>query len=132
MKVLDNLYYTEKDDYLKVDGDVAFFGVTDYAQEQLGEITYVDFESLEVGKHYDKDEEVCTIEAAKTAETIIMPVSGEIVEINEEIEDDPEVVNEDCYGKGWIFKIKLSDKSELDGLMNAEAYKKMLEDRENN
>ncbi|PID26887.1 MAG: glycine cleavage system protein H [Candidatus Cloacimonadota bacterium] len=124
--VKDDLLYSEEHEYLKVDGDIATVGVTFYAQDQLGDITYV--ELPEVGDSFDKGETFGTIEAVKAASDLFMPISGEIIEVNEELEDTPETVNKDCYGKGWLVKIKISDKSEVDSLLSADAYKKIIED----
>lgn len=120
MKVLKELKYTESHEWVKVDGDVAIIGVTDFAQSELGDIVFV--EMPEVGDDVAKDDSCGTIEAVKTVSDINSPVSGEIVEINETLEDEPTTVNSDCYGEGWIIKVKMNDASELDELMDADAY----------
>lgn len=121
MNIPADLLFTKDHEYCKVDGDIVTIGISDYAQEQLGDITYI--ELPEVGDTLAKGESFGTVEAVKAASDTYMPISGEVVEINEELEDAPELVNSDCYGQGWILKIKISDKSELDAMMNAEAYK---------
>lgn len=120
MNFPQELLYTEDHEYCKVDGDVVTIGVTEYAQEQLGDITYV--ELPEVGDSFSKGDSLGVIEAVKAASDIYSPVSGEVVEINENLEDNPELVNSECYEGGWVIKIKLSDPSELDGLMKADVY----------
>jgi glycine cleavage system H protein len=114
MNIPKELKYAESHEWIKVDGDVAIIGVSDYAQSELGDIVFV--EMPEVGDDAAKDESCGTIEA----------VSGEIVEINEALEDEPTLVNSDCYGDGWIIKIKMSDASELDDLMDADAYEEFV------
>ncbi|MDA3885596.1 MAG: glycine cleavage system protein GcvH [Candidatus Delongbacteria bacterium] len=120
MNFPQELLYTEDHEYCKVNDDVVTIGVTEYAQEQLGDITYV--ELPEVGDSFTKGDSLGVIEAVKAASDIYSPVSGEVVEINEKLEDNPELVNSECYEGGWIIKLKLSDPSELDGLMKADAY----------
>lgn len=121
MNIPAELFFTKDHEYCRVDGDIVTIGISDYAQEQLGDITYI--ELPEVGDSLSKGETFATVEAVKAASDTYMPISGEIVEINEELEDAPELVNQDCYAAGWIVKIKISDKSELETLMNADAYK---------
>ncbi|MBN2789304.1 MAG: glycine cleavage system protein GcvH [Candidatus Delongbacteria bacterium] len=124
MNFPQGLLYTEDHEYCKVEGDVAVIGVTEYAQEQLGDITYVELPA--VGDTFSKGDSIGVIEAVKAASDIYSPVSGEIVEINENLEDSPELVNSDCYEGGWIVKIKLSDTSELEGLLKADAYEEKI------
>lgn len=119
------LLYTEDHEYCKIDGDIATIGVSEYAQEQLGDITYVELPAI--GDSFSKGDSLGVIEAVKAASDIYSPVSGEVVEINEDLEDNPELVNSECYKGGWIIKIKMSDPSELDGLMKADAYKATIE-----
>jgi len=116
--------YTEDHEWIKVEGNIGTVGITDYAQKQLGDIVYV--ELPEVDDEFDKGDEVATVESVKAASPVIIPVSGKIVEINEELEDAPETVNQDPHGKGWFFKVELSDESELDGLMSAEQYEEYI------
>lgn len=107
-----------------VEGDVAYVGITDYAQGELGEIVYVDITTE--GETVAKEEVFGTIEAVKTVSDLFMPVSGEVLEVNAELEDAPELVNEDAYGKGWLIKISLTDASELEELLSAEDYQKLI------
>lgn len=123
-KVLEGLYYSKSHEYVKVEGDEAYIGITDYAQKELGNIVYVDLP--EVDDEVAADEEFGAVESVKAASDLNSPVSGTVVEVNEKLEDKPELINQDAFAN-WIIKVKLSDKSELDGLMDAEAYKKMIE-----
>ncbi|MCD8193384.1 MAG: glycine cleavage system protein GcvH, partial [Tannerellaceae bacterium] len=107
-----------------VEGDVAYIGITDYAQSQLGEIVYVDITTE--GENVEKEEVFGTIEAVKTVSDLFMPVTGEVLEANAELEDKPELVNEDVYGAGWIIKINIADASELDALMSAAEYEQLI------
>ncbi len=124
MNIPDNLKYTKDHEWIKVNGDEALVGVTDYAQNELGDIVFIEVET--VGETLDKEETFGTIEAVKTVSDMFMPVSGEVLEFNEDLEQNPEIVNSDPYGKGWIIKIKMSDLSELDGLLDASAYKELI------
>ncbi len=116
--------YTKDHEWIRVDGDVAYVGITDYAQSELGEIVYVDITTE--GETVGKEEVFGTIEAVKTVSDLFMPVSGEVLEVNPELEDAPQLVNEDAYGKGWIIKISVSDPAELDDLLDAAAYEKTI------
>ena len=116
--------YTKDHEWIRVDGDVAYVGITDYAQSELGEIVYVDITTE--GDTVGKEEVFGTIEAVKTVSDLFMPVSGEVLEVNPELEDAPQLVNEDAYGKGWIIKISVSDPAELDDLLDAAAYEKTI------
>lgn len=116
--------YTEDHEWIKVEGNIGTVGITDYAQKQLGDIVYV--ELPEVDDEFSKGDEVGTVESVKAASPIFIPVSGKIVEVNEELEDTPELLNQDPHGKGWIFKVELSDESELDELMTAESYEELV------
>ena len=126
MEFPSDLLYTKHDEWVRVESDEVMTGITDYAQDQLSDVVYV--ELPEVGDTFDKGEPYGVVESVKAASDVFMPVSGEIVAINEELEDSPEIVNEDPYGKGWFVRIKVSDKSALDDLMDAEAYQAQLED----
>ncbi len=121
MKTPKELYYQETHEWVKVDGDYAYIGITDYAQDELGEVVFI--EMPEVEDQLSKDDEFATVESVKAASDLIAPVSGVIVEINEDLEDSPELLNDDPY-ENWIVKVEIEDKSELEGLMDAEAYKK--------
>ena len=116
--------YTKDHEWIRVDGDVAYVGITDYAQSEVGEIVYVDITTE--GDTVGKEEVFGTIEAVKTVSDLFMPVSGEVLEVNPELEDAPQLVNEDAYGKGWIIKISVSDPAELDDLLDAAAYEKTI------
>lgn len=119
-----DLKYTKDHEWIRVDGNVAYVGITDYAQSELGEIVYVDITTE--GETLDKEEVFGTIEAVKTVSDLFMPVSGEVIEANSELEDKPELVNEDVYGNGWLIKISMSDPSELDELLSAADYEQLI------
>lgn len=121
MKIPADLKYTKDHEWVKLDGDIATVGITDFAQSELGDIVYVEVETLD--ETLDKDEVFGTVEAVKTVSDLFLPLSGEIIAFNETLEDAPEKVNSDPYGEGWMVKIKISDISEVDGLLSAEAYK---------
>ena len=121
MNIPADLKYTQDHEWIKIDGDIATVGITDFAQGELGDIVYVEIETE--GEELDKEEVFGSVEAVKTVSDLFMPVSGEITEFNEALEASPETVNEDPYGDGWMIKIKMSDTSELEGLMDADAYK---------
>lgn len=123
MNFPENLKYTKEHEWISVDGDIATIGVTEFAQSELGDIVFVEIETE--GQSLGKDEVFGTIEAVKTVSDLFMPLSGEIVEINEGLEDAPESVNESPYEDGWMIKIKISDASEVDGLMDASSYKEL-------
>lgn len=118
------LKYTKDHEWIRVEGDVAYIGITDYAQSELGEIVYVDITTE--GETVAKEEVFGTIEAVKTVSDLFMPVSGEVLEVNPELEDKPELVNEDAYGKGWLIKIAIKDAADLDELLSADAYKALI------
>ena len=119
-----DLKYTKDHEWIRVDGDVAYVGITDYAQGELGEIVFVDITTE--AEVVAKEEVFGTIEAVKTVSDLFMPVSGEVIEANAELDDKPELVNEDVYGNGWLIKISVSDPSELDELMSAAEYEQMI------
>lgn len=116
--------YTKDHEWIRVDGDVAYVGITDYAQSELGEIVYVDITTE--GETVNKEEVFGTIEAVKTVSDLFMPVTGEVLEVNLELEDAPQLVNEDAYGKGWIIKVNVSDAAELDELLSAAEYEQLI------
>ncbi|MCM1371374.1 MAG: glycine cleavage system protein GcvH [Bacteroides sp.] len=118
-KVIEGLYYSESHEYVKVDGEYGYVGITDYAQEQLGNVVYVDMP--EVGDEVTAGEDFGAVESVKAASDLISPVSGEIVEINTNLEDQPELINKDAF-ENWIMKVKMTDTSELDSLMSASGY----------
>lgn len=116
--------YTKDHEWIRVEGEVAYVGITDYAQSELGEIVYVDITTE--GETVAKEEVFGTIEAVKTVSDLFMPVSGEVVEVNPELEDAPQLINEDAYGKGWIIKVALSDMAEIEGLLSAADYEQLI------
>ena len=118
-KVIEGLYYSESHEFVRVEGDFGFVGITDYAQNALGNVVYVDMP--EVDDEVEAGEEFGAVESVKAASDLISPVSGKVVEINEALEDQPELINQDAY-ENWIIKVELSDKSDLDSLMDAKAY----------
>ena len=118
-KVIEGLYYSESHEYVRVEGDFGFIGITDYAQNALGNVVYVDMP--EVDDEVEAGEEFGAVESVKAASDLYSPVSGTVVEVNDALEDQPELINEDAF-ENWIIKVELSDKSELDNLMDAKAY----------
>jgi glycine cleavage system H protein len=120
----DDLKYHSEHDWARVDGDTATLGITWYAQDQLGEVVF--FDPPEVGKTISKDEAYAEVESVKAVSDVIAPLSGEITEVNEALKDAPEQINEDPYGEGWLVKVKLSDPSEVDSLMDSESYQSSL------
>jgi glycine cleavage system H protein len=125
MNIPENLKYTKDHEWIKIDGDEAYVGITDYAQNELGDVVFVEIETE--GESLDKEEVFGTVEAVKTVSDIFMPISGEVMEVNSKLEDSPEIVNKDPYGEGWLIKVKISDKSELDDLLEASKYKELTE-----
>ena len=124
MNIPGNLKYTKDHEWLKLEGDLAIVGITDFAQNELGDIVFIEVETI--GEQLDKEETFGTIEAVKTVSDMFMPVSGEVVEFNEALADKPEKVNQDPYGEGWIVKIKVSDPSHIDELLDADHYKDLV------
>lgn len=122
MNIPSNLKYTKDDEWIRLEGEEAYIGITDYAQHELGDITFVDVDADLVGENLDAEEEFGAIEAVKTSAEIMMPVGGEILEVNEALADDASLVNKDPYGEGWIIKIKVNDAAELDNLLDSAAY----------
>lgn len=124
MKFPDDLKYTREHEWVRDNGDgTVTIGITDFAQGELGDIVFVELEPE--GSEFDQDEVFGTVEAVKTVSELFAPVSGEITELNESLEDDPEIVNNDPYGDGWMVKMKLSDASELEGLLSVDEYKEL-------
>lgn len=126
MKVPENLKYTREHEWARIRGKVATVGITDYAQDQLGDVVYV--ELPDVADEVAKDEQFGTIESVKTVSDLFSPLSGEVIKVNEQLEDRPELVNEDPYGDGWMIQIQISDPHEIDELMSAEEYEAYLEE----
>ncbi|QCX37529.1 glycine cleavage system protein GcvH [Aureibaculum algae] len=124
MNIPAELKYTKDHEWVKIDGDIATVGITDFAQSELGDIVYVDVDTLD--ETVDKDEVFGSVEAVKTVSDLFMPLSGEVIEFNEDLEDSPESVNSDPYGDGWMIKLKISDSSQIDNLLDAEAYKEVI------
>ena len=124
MNIPSDLKYTKDHEWIKIEGDIATIGITDFAQKELGDIVYVDVDTVD--ETLDKEEVFGSVEAVKTVSDLFMPLSGEVVEFNEGLEDDPEKVNSDAYGEGWMIKIKLSDTSEVEELLSAEAYQELI------
>lgn len=124
MNIPSELKYTKDHEWVKIDGDIATVGITDFAQSELGDIVYVEVETLD--ETLDKEEVFGTVEAVKTVSDLFLPLSGEIVEFNESLEDEPEKVNSDPYGDGWMVKIKLTEPSEVEELMSADDYKALI------
>ena len=124
MNIPANLKYTKDHEWVKIEGDVAIVGITDFAQGELGDIVYVEVETE--GESLDQHEVFGTIEAVKTVSDLFLPVGGEVIEFNSELESNPEYINSDAYGKGWIIKVKMNDTSEADGLLDAASYQKLL------
>lgn len=120
----ENLRYTKDHEWIRLEGDIAYVGVTDFAQRELGDIVYVEIDTI--GETLDQEEVFGTIEAVKTVSDLFMPVSGELLEVNPKLENGPELVNEDPYGDGWMVKIKVSDTGEVDALLDAAAYEDSL------
>ncbi|MCH1401384.1 MAG: glycine cleavage system protein GcvH [Schleiferiaceae bacterium] len=124
MQFPDNLKYSKDHEWIRIEGDEAYVGITAFAAGELGDIVFVDVDTE--GESLDKDGVFGSVEAVKTVSDLFLPVSGEVLEFNEALEDAPESVNDDPYGDGWMVKIKIADASELDGLMDAAAYEAML------
>ncbi len=124
MNIPTNLKYTKDHEWVSLDGEIATVGITDFAQKELGDIVYVEVETLD--QSLDKDEVFGTVEAVKTVSDLFLPVSGEIIEFNEELESNPESVNTDPYGKGWMVKVKVSNVDDFDDLLDSQAYKELI------
>ncbi len=124
MSLPSNLKYTKDHEWVSIEGDVATVGITHFAQSELGDIVYVEVETLD--QTLDRDEVFGTVEAVKTVSDLFLPLAGEIIEFNEDLESNPENVNSDPYGKGWMIKIKVSDMSQWDDLLDSEAYASLI------
>ena len=122
-KIIDGLYYSESHEFVKVEGDFGYVGITDYAQHELGNVVYVDMP--EVDDEVEAGEDFGAVESVKAASDLVSPVSGTVVKVNEALDDEPGLINKDAF-ENWIIKVELSDKSELDGLMDAAAYKAFI------
>jgi glycine cleavage system H protein len=124
MNIPSELKYTKDHEWIKIEGDVAIIGITDFAQSELGDIVYVEVETVD--ETLDQEEVFGTVEAVKTVSDLFLPLTGEITDFNEKLEDEPELVNSDPYGDGWMIKMKFSDASQIDDLLDADAYKELV------
>ena len=124
MEIKSGLKYTKDHEWIKIEGNNATIGITDYAQGELGDIVYVEIEAL--GDELNKEEIFGSVEAVKTVSDLFLPISGKITEMNENLEDNPELINDDPYGKGWIIKMEIKDVSEIEELLTAESYKGLI------
>jgi glycine cleavage system H protein len=125
MKIPDDLKYTEDHEWIRIEDDTAIVGITDFAQGELGDVVFVEIETE--GEKLNKGDVFGTIEAVKTVSDLFMPVGGEVLQVNEKLDDEPELINKDPYGEGWMIKFKYSDLSESKDLLSPEDYKKMIE-----
>lgn len=125
MNIPADLKYTKDHEWVKIDGDTAIIGITDFAQGELGDIVYVDVDTLD--ETVEEGEVFGSVEAVKTVSDLFMPLTGEVTEFNEALEDEPELVNAEPYGKGWMIKISISNADEIENLLDAEAYKSLIE-----
>ena len=125
MNIPSELKYTKDHEWIKVEGDTVTIGITDFAQSELGDIVYVDVDTLD--DTVEKDEVFGSVEAVKTVSDLFMPLTGEVTEFNEGLEDEPELVNKDPYGEGWMIKVAISDASQLEDLLDAEGYKNLIQ-----
>jgi len=125
MNIPDDLRYTKDHEWIRIEDDTAIVGITDYAQGELGDVVFIEVETQ--GEELDKGEVFGTIEAVKTVSDLFMPVGGEVIQVNEKLDDEPELINKDPYGEGWMIKLKYSDLSESEDLLSPEDYKKMIE-----
>jgi len=124
MNIPATLKYTKDHEWVSVDGNIATIGITDFAQSELGDIVYVEIETVD--ETLDQHEVFGTIEAVKTVSDLFMPITGKVLERNEDLDGEPESVNSDAYGKGWLIKVEIADTAQLDGLLDAEAYKALV------
>tara|TARA_Y100000589_G_scaffold328140_1_gene371574 strand:- start:152 stop:526 length:375 start_codon:yes stop_codon:yes gene_type:complete len=124
MNIPKDLKYTKDHEWVRIDGDIATIGVTDFAQSELGDIVFVEIETLD--EDLESEEVFGSVEAVKTVSDLFMPVSGKVIEVNEEIESNPELVNTDPYGEGWMIKIEIASQEELNGLLNSDDYSNII------
>jgi len=125
MNIPEELKYTEEHEWIRIDGNIATIGITDFAQGELGDIVYIEIDSL--GKELDINQIFGTVEAVKTVSDLFMPIKGKVLEVNPNIESTPEIVNEDPYDKGWIIKIEISENRDIENLLSADDYRKMID-----
>jgi glycine cleavage system H protein len=126
MNIPENLMYTKDHEWLRIEGDEGYIGITEFAQKELGDIVFVEVETLE--ETLEIEEVFGTIEAVKTVSDMLMPISGEVLEFNESLEANPEIINNDPYGEGWIIKIKITEPKEIEELLSPEQYKEIIEE----
>ena len=124
--VVEGLFYTKEHEWIKIEGQVVTIGITDHAQTALGELTFV--ELPEVGKQVNANGELVVIESTKAASDVYSPMAGKVIEVNTKLEDEPDLINKDCYGAGWIVKIQPDDGTATEGLMNSQEYEELLKD----
>ena len=124
MKIIKDFKYTEEHEWVNLDGNIGIIGITDFAQSELGDIVFVEFPNI--GESFSKNDVFGTVEAVKTVADLYIPVSGKVIEINEHLESTPELINSNPYKEGWIVKIELSDKSELDSLLDSDVYGNLI------
>jgi glycine cleavage system H protein len=124
MSIPAELKYTQEHEWIRIEGDVATIGITHFAQGELGDIVYVDVETVD--EEVSEGDVFGTVEAVKTVSDLFMPLSGEVIEFNEKLEDEPELVNSDPYGEGWMIKVNISNASEIDALLDADAYQELI------
>ena len=125
MNIPEELKYTEEHEWVRIEDNIAIVGITDFAQGELGDIVYLEIDTLD--SQIDSNEVFGTVEAVKTVSDLFMPIAGKVVEVNPSLEDNPELVNEDPYGKGWIIKIDITDESQLESLLSASDYKNLID-----
>lgn len=124
MNFPEELKYTNDHEWVRVEGDVAYVGITDFAQHELGDIVYIEIDTL--GKEVAKEDQFGTVEAVKTVSDLLMPVTGKVTELNKKLDANPELVNTDPYGEGWMVKVQLTDPSQVESLLSASAYKSLV------
>ena len=124
MSFPDNLMYTKDHEWLRIEGKQAYVGITYFAQSELGDIVFIDIDSE--GEHLEKEEVFGSVEAVKTVSDLFMPINGEVLEFNEKLEDNPELINDDPYGEGWIIKVSISDSEELESLLSSNDYQNLV------
>ena len=124
MNIPVELKYTKDHEWVKIDGEIATIGITDFAQGELGDIVYVEVDSI--GEFLESESVFGTVEAVKTVSDLFMPINGEVLEFNEKLEDNPELINDDPYGEGWIIKVSISDSKELESLLSSNDYKNLV------
>ncbi|RKY24534.1 MAG: glycine cleavage system protein GcvH [Planctomycetota bacterium] len=122
--IAEGLLYTKENEWAKVEGQTATIGITDYAQEQLGEITFVEMPAI--GKNVKQKDELAVVESSKAASDVYSPVTGKVTEVNSKLESNPELINNDCYGSGWICKVKITDERTMENLMDSKQYEEYL------